>query len=135
MLYLGFKDSRGLGFKGKTNFCHNSSNKIKINISSFCFPKILHHFFDGQRNDVKKGRPLTGPVKRNPLVIDFFAVGVTNSSRFVGTQTCVAFKPPKKTSPSARSKWGPILLWSPLVTWQSPLILSGDYYKHRNKHV
>jgi len=30
---------------------------------------------------------MAGPVKRDSLVIGFFAVGVTNSSRFVGTQT------------------------------------------------
>jgi len=38
----------------------------------------------------KKRHPLSGPVKRDFLVIEFFAVGATNSSRFVGTQTCVA---------------------------------------------
>jgi|GEM_PF-3012436 len=43
----------------------------------------------------KKRHPLTGPVKRDYLVIEFFAVGVTNSSRFVGAQTCVALDPQK----------------------------------------
>ena len=43
----------------------------------------------------KKRHPLPGPVKRDSLVLGFFVVGVTNSSRFVGTQTCAAFSPKK----------------------------------------
>jgi len=38
---------------------------------------------------------MAGPVKRDSLVISFFEVGATNSSRFIGTQTCVALDPQK----------------------------------------
>jgi hypothetical protein len=38
----------------------------------------------------KKRHPFTGPVKRDSLAMFFIAVGVTNSSRIVGTQTCAA---------------------------------------------
>jgi hypothetical protein len=44
----------------------------------------------------KKRHPLTGPVKRDSLAMFFIAVNGTNSSRFIGTQTCAALNPNKK---------------------------------------
>jgi len=64
----------------------------------------------------KKRHPLPGPVKQALLVSEFFAVGATNSSRVVGTQTCVAYRSPKNPEPSARSKWGPGFPRSLMVT-------------------
>ena len=75
----------------------------------------------------KKRHPLPGPVKRDSLVIGFFAVGVTNSSRSVGTQTCVAFAT-KKPITAARSRWGPNFPRSPLGTNLRPHLLDvGNY--------
>jgi len=59
---------------------------MKVN----CIKKYILLSLLAPNKVAKKRHSSTGPVKQDSLVTDSFAVGGTNSSRFVETQTCAA---------------------------------------------
>ena len=112
------------GFLGLTRIAFSGSGKIFSVVKNI----IYLTFFACSKESNKEKAPFARPRKTGFPCNRYFAVGVTNSSRFIGTQTCAAYRSIKKPIPSARSRWGPDFPWFPLGTFICPLTMGENNY-------